>query len=114
MTHSLVTSSALWALVLLPGRFLGGVLDHHCCHEVHEGVSCEHEDQCDGEECVDVYLPDTQAPSARIPDPSPDILPAFFLPELCADETLQADRRAFTPRAMAGCPFPQGSFPLLI
>lgn len=114
MTNSVITPvAALWALILLPVLCMGGIWDHQC-HEAHEGASCEHENHCDGEDCVDVPLPDSQAPSLRIPIPSPDFTPAFRLSECHAELMSPQSRGSSLSPAMAGGPFPQGGSPLLI
>ncbi len=64
MKRVLLTSLAIWVLLLGPGLCMSGTLEHLCI-DCSEGISCEHEEDCIADPCVEnMQRPDTTASSS--------------------------------------------------
>ena len=77
MKKIVLTTSALWVLLLSPALCLSGVLLHPC-PDCPQGFSCEHEEGCSADPCADLLPQSGSTSTPNALDIAPAILP--FLP----------------------------------
>lgn len=112
MKRVLFTTLTFWVLLLSPVLCLAGVLEHLCA-DCPERTSCDHEEDCVSDPCVDiVQVPDT-ASHASGPARTVVLDPRFIAPLPGLFESpplsLTADLRT-----RGNLPRPESDLPLLI
>jgi hypothetical protein len=115
MIRILITTLAVWVLLLSPGLCLAGALEHLCedCPEDITDITCEHEEDCTADPCGEVLLrPDTASIISAL-------APVAVLPTgLITPESSILDPRPLLKASPLSSgknlPRPQSDLPLLI
>ena len=107
----LLPTLALWAIILGPVLCVAGVLEHLCA-DCPPAESCQHEDGCASDPCVDVAARTTTAPDSGIPTSLSCLVASPFFAEVEMDEVPSIPLEPF-PRGRKNLPRPESDLPLL-